>query len=217
MSNVLQLEQISVARTSTEQAILRLVEAIALGGLKSRQRLVEREVSEALGVSRVPVREAIKQLLADGVLEQMGPRRVCVADFSRQRVDELKDLRIAIEGLALSQTMERLKDQKRLLHSVEGLLQDMKSLPENCEPIEYGRVDLAIHRELLRLSGNRLVVHIWEGLANRILITFCKEWDSANSRLSEITLHEKLLADIKNGDPDEAHSIMRRHILSPVG
>nr|WP_254896839.1 GntR family transcriptional regulator [Amycolatopsis sp. Hca4] len=77
-----------------------LRERILTGRLRPGDRLVERELAEDLGVSRVPVREAIRSLEAEGFLVVQSPRRVVVRQLARVDVEELFDVREALEGLA---------------------------------------------------------------------------------------------------------------------
>ena len=79
-----------------------LRERIVTGVLRPGDRLVERDLAEDLGVSRVPVREAIRSLEADGFVVVQSPRRVVVRRLSRVDVEELFDVREALEVLATS-------------------------------------------------------------------------------------------------------------------
>src|SRR3982074_2382705 len=82
-------------------------ERIVTGVLRPGDRLVERDLAEDFGVSRVPVREAIRSLEADGFVMVQSPRRVVVRRLSRVDVEELFDVREALEVLATGLACQR--------------------------------------------------------------------------------------------------------------
>src|SRR5437899_11279298 len=84
-----------------------LRDRIISGRLAPGDRLVERDVAEEFGVSRVPVREAIRILLGEGFLTALSPRRIVVTRHDRKDVENLFDLREALEVLAARPAAER--------------------------------------------------------------------------------------------------------------
>ncbi|MQA98665.1 MAG: GntR family transcriptional regulator, partial [Streptosporangiales bacterium] len=79
-----------------EQICERLRDRIIAGELRPGHRLVERDLAEEFGVSRVPVGEAIRILISEGFLEALSPRRIVVRQLSRRDVVQLFDVREAL-------------------------------------------------------------------------------------------------------------------------
>src|SRR3954453_21872928 len=83
-----------------DQVCEELRDRIIAGRLQPGHRLVERDLATEFGVSRVPVREAIRILVGEGFVEALSPRRIVVKELSRRDVEELFDVREALEVLA---------------------------------------------------------------------------------------------------------------------
>ena len=96
------------AATLREQAYASLREALTVGKFMPGQKLTIRSIAGALGVSLTPVREALRRLVAEGAFEMRPNRSVRVPVMTRAKVLELRDIRLALEGLAAERAAERI-------------------------------------------------------------------------------------------------------------
>lgn len=210
------LSPIERARTTTDEVEERLILAIATGDKAFGDRITEAEVASALKVSRVPAREAMKNLLLRGVLVEGEHRGLRVSDYSAARIAELFELRLAIERIILEHAMREGRNREPMLKELEAIVDRMRSLAGSGDAVALSSVDLDFHRTVARYSGNELAAQIWEGLAQHLLIVFCRDWSSASDRTGEVRLHETLIEFIRNGSLDDLDAVLKLHFSEPA-
>jgi DNA-binding GntR family transcriptional regulator len=145
-------------RDSTEVAYLQLRKAIVRCEIPNGVQLSQRELSELLGVGRTPLREALRMLQREGLVEAEPNHRVRVADFSIPDLEQLYAMRISLEALAIRLTVPFLQADE--LRRLEGFLTEMAGLPT---PEEYERWEVphrAFHLGLVAHAGSRIVTMI---------------------------------------------------------
>ena len=114
-------------RDSTELAYLQLRRAIVRCDIPSGVQLSQRELSQLTGVGRTPLREALRMLQREGLVEAEPNHRVRVADFSIPDLEQLYAMRISLEALAIRLTVPLLQADE--LRRLEGFLTQMAGLP----------------------------------------------------------------------------------------
>ncbi|QWF77134.1 GntR family transcriptional regulator [Amycolatopsis sp. CA-230715] len=183
-----------------------LRERIVGGELKPGDRLVERELAEAFGVSRVPVREAIRSLESEGFVVVTSPRRVVVRQLDRTDVEELFDVREALEGLAagLAATRASRADLKRL----ERLLADAARATEAGRARRIAQLNTRFHDEIVAIAGNGLLTTVLDPLAGR-LRWLTRQNEHWHDLVSE---HEHLFEAIASGDRERAANCGSGHV-----
>ncbi len=210
------LSPIERARTTTDEVEERLILAIATGDKAYGDRITEAEIAAALKVSRVPAREAMKNLLLRGVLVENEQRGLRVSDYGDARTAELFELRFAIERIIFQHAMREGHDRKPLLDALAGIVDRMRALSGSGDAVALSSIDLEFHRAVARHSGNEMAAQIWEGLAQHLLILFCRDWVSASDRTGEVRLHETLVEYIRNGSLDDLDPVLKRHFSDPA-
>ncbi|WP_274627387.1 GntR family transcriptional regulator [Arvimicrobium flavum] len=204
-------------RTTADEVEERLILAIARGDKAAGERITEAEVAAALNVSRVPAREAMQKLQLRGILvggrDQRGLR---VADYSPRRIAELFELRLALETIIFQHVMRPGHDRAPLVGELDGIIKAMGSLSGSGDPVALGSVDLEFHRAVARHSENELAAQIWEGLAQHMIIVFCRDWADAADRTGEVQLHARLVEFIRNGDAADIPEQLLRHFTAPM-
>ncbi|RYE08057.1 MAG: GntR family transcriptional regulator [Hyphomicrobiales bacterium] len=210
------LSPIERARTTTDEVEERLILAIATGDKAFGDRITEAEIAAALKVSRVPAREAMKNLLLRGVLVEGEQRGLRVSDYSEARVAELFELRLAIEKIIFQHALRDGRDRAPLLEALAPILDRMRSLSGSGDAVALSTVDLDFHRTVAHHSGNELAAQIWEGLAQHMFIVFCRDWSTASDRTGEVQLHETLVEFIRNGSLKDLEAVLKRHFSDPA-
>ncbi|MHA6764228.1 GntR family transcriptional regulator [Streptacidiphilus sp. PAMC 29251] len=189
-----------------ERVQAELRERIVSGQLPPGSRLVERELAEAMGVSRVPVREAIRTLTAEGFVVALSPRRVVVRGLTSKDVDELFELREALEVFAAGLAAQRATPAE--LRALEDLL-DRAALATGKRVAEdITELNTRFHERILAMADNNLLAAALEPLEGRLrrLTRQNEHWDQL---LGE---HRQLLAAIASGDPDRARACALEHV-----
>lgn len=185
---------------------------ILSGELAGGERLLEDKLAEALGVSRNPVREAIRTLESTGLVEVV-PRRgayVCRPDLDEVR--QLLDLRAVLEGhaaeiLARSAPSEVIDRLRRLLDEGEAAAAEGNT-------VRAAEIHLAFHRTVEEAAGNPHLLQAIEPVRQRTELVFSMLLDDRSD--TGWDEHRTILDAIAAGDPDRARTSVRRHIESVV-
>ena len=171
-------------------------------------RLVERDLAEMFQVSRLPVREAIRVLHNEGLVEPLPSRGIVVKTLSRREINELFDIREALEVLATRQAAERIDDA-----AVRALRESIEASERSIAVGDLDAVHAAnsrFHDQILALSGNSLLQHTLEPLIARLHWLFRQIPD-----VEQLCAEHGVLCDaIGSGDPDAAAEAARSHVLS---
>ncbi|MDT7726352.1 MAG: hypothetical protein QOI21_2928 [Actinomycetota bacterium] len=189
-----------------ERVRKQLRERIVTGVLRPGDRLVERDLAEDLGVSRVPVREAIRSLEADGFVAVQSPRRVVVRQLSKVDVEELFDVREALEVLATEQACRRVDPPA--LRRLKGAITEAARALAAGNINEVAEANLLFHQEIVALAGNGLLSSMLHQLEDRLrwLYRQNEDWDRL---LQE---HRRLYEAIASGDPERARACSIEHV-----
>src|SRR3954452_5871469 len=133
----------------------RIVDAVAAGTLAPGQRLVEAEIAAALGVSRMPLREALKLLEAQGILSVTPRRGSFVVPFDEGRIGQICDARLALERLALRRAVPAFRPDPGLLAELDGLIGTMRQEAERRGWLWAHQGDLTLPRPIRAGAGAR--------------------------------------------------------------
>jgi len=156
-----------IARSSLpEAAAERLRTLIIEGELAPGARLNERELSERLGVSRTPLREAFRMLAADGLLVQLPNRGAQVVSLSREDARHAFEVMASLEGLAGELAAARVTDAD--LAELRALQAEMEQAHACHDLPNYYRVNRAIHGRINSLAGNPVLTHTFKTLNARL-------------------------------------------------
>lgn len=201
------------APSLAEQAADVIVTGISSGSLKPGQRLYEAELANQLRMSRVPLREALKILEAQGIVDSTAHRGTRVADFGEERVNQICEARIALERLAFAAAAPKVAADPALAARLDKRITRMESAAARLEWIEVSRADLEFHREVCRISGNEIVAKLWESLARHVFIVFGHEIrDERDAKI--MGPQHRLLHDLLvKGDARQLHAEIEHHIM----
>lgn len=149
-----------------EAAAERLRTLIIEGELAPGARLNERELSERLGVSRTPLREAFRMLAADGLLVQLPNRGAQVVALSAADVRHAFEVMATLEGLSGELAAGRVTDQDiELLHTMQV---EMEAAHARGDLPVYYRVNREIHDRINAIAGNPILTHTFKTLNTRL-------------------------------------------------
>ncbi|MFF4395679.1 GntR family transcriptional regulator [Streptomyces sp. NPDC001480] len=189
-----------------ERVLADLRQDIIAGRLRPGDRLVERELAERFGVSRVPVREAIRALVAEGFVLFETPRRTVVRRLTPTDVKELFELREALEVYAAGLAASRATPQA--LAELRELLARSATATETGDAETITDVNTRFHDRIRALAGNSLLISVMEPVDGRLrwLTRQNEEWPQL------LMEHRELYEAIASGDPDRARAHALRHV-----
>ncbi|SEG78678.1 DNA-binding transcriptional regulator, GntR family [Thermomonospora echinospora] len=196
----------------TDRVAGRIRDAIHEGRYPPGARLVERTLAAELGVSHIPVREALTRLTDEGLVERAPRRGARVATLSPRELEELSSLRIVLERFVVTRVQERLTavEEKELRRMVA-------SMRQAAVRGDYRRVfdlDQRFHERLWELADHRMLGEVVTGLRGRIsaflrAATAALEPDALERHAAS---HDELLEAITSGDAEIGRAEMTRHI-----
>lgn len=192
-----------------------LREAIATGDLKPGDRLVERDISARVGVSRGPIREAIKALEQEGLVVSHLYRGAEVANISQREVSEvLVPIRLAIERFAFREAFDRSERSESLLVELEKIVEQMESVaPDDDRAAErLADLDVAFHEAVIVASGHMHTLQIWRTILPRVRAHFLRDAPRHANPHEIPEQHRALLETLRSGDREAAERIVVEHI-----
>ena len=196
-----------------EQAADAIVTGISSGALKPGQRLFESELASLLNMSRVPLREALKILEAQGIVESIPHRGTRVALFGDDRVNHICQVRIALERIALASAARVYGEDPHRLSALDRIIETMEKAASRLEWIDVSKADLSFHREICRVSGNDIVQTLWETLARHVFIVFGHAIRDERDARGMGPHHRRLRDLLAAGDVPTLHREIEHHIL----
>ncbi len=200
----------------SDQAYLSVRKSIADGHFPPGTQLVEARLADELGISRGPVREALKRLLQEGLVVHRPYQGTFVREMSAVDVTNIYDVRVALESVAIRQLARQ-----------GGPTSDLKSLVDAMdEAARAGRIsDLmnlgySFHRTLCASSGNPLLIEFFDlmSLQARLALEFDTiEYLRKSDTQHFVQAHASLITAIEQGDEHAAAGALAHHILDDLG
>jgi DNA-binding GntR family transcriptional regulator len=197
------------AATAQQEAYIYLQDQIVSGALPGGGRLEVEKISQALGVSRMPVREAIRQLDAEGYVTIRPNRGAVVTSRTPEEVLELFEIRAVLEGLAMQRAIPNVTASA--LEDIEHELVRLRRL--EAHSVSWVEQHDRFHDLLCRLSGrSRLCMDIGRlRLAVRPYIRLYSNLH-ANPEIKGHE-HERIIEALRSGDGNRAERVMRAHVM----
>jgi DNA-binding GntR family transcriptional regulator len=195
-----------------DEILSRLRDYIVEGNIPDGARISERQLCEMLKVSRTPLREALKVLASEGLVELLPNRGARVRPLNADDIRELFDLMGGLEGLAGRLACERIADEEIL--KIEQLHHDMYGFYMRREMPGYFRMNQLIHQAIVAAAGNAALRATYESLAGRIRrVRFSANFAQKRERWSEaMREHELMLEALRRRAGSELSDILFQHL-----
>ncbi len=192
----------------SQQVRNHILARIASGALEPGDRIVEREIALELGVSSIPVREAIRELATTRVLEYTVHKGARVRQVSMVETVEALQVKAVLESLAARLAGPRLKDQlARLRSCVEPILESAR----RHDYIEFQNWNQAFHGAIVAASGNQILMRTWDSLAFEVRTRFIMDYLHVVDPVDLAREHEDVLEAIESGDTDRVAALLVTH------
>ena len=187
-------------------------EAIFRGDMAPGSHLSEVDLSEQLGVSRAPIREALLQLEAEGIVELVPNKGAFVRGLSYKEVEEIYTTRSLLEGYAAALAAEHASpaDINKIIKAAETAIQ-MAGTGDLWKTLD---ADFNFHRIVWNVSGHSLIESILEKLESQIRAFMVVQAPLFGELLNSVMDHQELAEAIGNGDSAAAREIMKTHITT---
>ena len=187
-----------------------LRQAILKGELEPGERLMEIQLAERLGVSRTPIREAIRKLELEGLVLMIPRKGAEVAKISETNLRDVLEVRRSLEELAIDLACQRMTEEE--LSELKKTEERFAKAIQTGEVMEIAQTDESYHEIIYNSTKNQKLVQILNNLREqmyRYRLEYIKDEDKRQILLVE---HEEILKAIKYRHVAEAKETMRAHI-----
>jgi DNA-binding GntR family transcriptional regulator len=192
-------------------ALKRAITAIDIYGHPDEVRLDERRLSQDLGVSRTPIREAMTLLEQEGFVRTRPRRGIYVVKKTKREIVEIITVMAALESMAARLAAERASDAE--IAELRRLMDEFRCGNEGERLDEYSDANIAFHQAIIRMSGCALLAEMTENLFIHMRairkITIHQENRAARS----ITDHMRIIEALERRDAELAERLAREHTL----
>ena len=205
------MTKVSDLKTIKETIYFTLKDEICNGQYFPGSQVQEQEIAGRFNSSRSPVREALKQLVADGLLEEFPNRGVFIRKYTEKDICDIFDLRIILEGYAIKKIDDNLTPGK--IVALNTLLSDLRKHHEENDVNKYIINDASLHHQIVVMCKNNPVISTYEKLSDMMrqfrIYTF-KDSDNFDKSLKD---HEEIINYLLDDDPRNAYEVNRTHLL----
>lgn len=187
-----------------------LRQAILTGELKPGERLMEIHLANKLGVSRTPIREAIRKLELEGLVTMIPRRGAEVAQITEKSMNDVLEVRRAMDALCTELACERISEEE--IQALKTASDNFAEAAKTKDVRKCAQADVAFHDIILKATGNMRLVQLVNNLAEQ-MYRYRFEYLKDVSRYSSLTEEHRLIFEsIKNRDKEAAIRAAELHI-----
>ena len=191
-----------------------LRQAILRGELKPGERLMEIQLANKLGVSRTPIREAIRKLELEGLVLMIPRRGAEVAEITEKSLRDVLEVRGALEELAVKLACQKITDEQ--IAELRAAEKEFEQALSSGDVTIYAEADVKFHDVIYRATDNQRLIQLLFNLREqmyRYRVEYLKREEAHGTLLIE---HKKIIETIANRDMDAAVDAVCQHIDNQV-
>ena len=191
-----------------------LRQAILRGELKPGERLMEIQLANKLGVSRTPIREAIRKLELEGLVLMIPRKGAEVAEITEKNMRDVLEVRKALEELAVQLACEKITDEE--IEEMKKAAEEFKMILKSRDITEIAEADVRFHDIIYMATDNQKLIHLLNKLREqmyRYRVEYLKNPDVHEQLTQE---HEEIVYHIKRREKVEATAVTCQHIDNQV-
>jgi DNA-binding GntR family transcriptional regulator len=183
--------------------------------LPAGTRLVEAGIAEDYGVSRATVRQALRDLANEGLVDISPRRHSMVTRMSPEDIQDICYARCVLETAAARDAVTNLP--RGFFDRLDALVQEMAGAAEAGDMQELVDMDTRFHREIVLASGRRRLADLWETMNGHMYALMRSSLDRQRLAMSEAAgRHRLVVTALASGDPDQIESVIHAHYLEPA-
>lgn len=195
-----------------DQAVERLREAITGGRIPPGTRLVEREVASLLGISRMPVHEALNVLEKEGLVVSRSDARY-VIELTQTDIEQLYQLRLVLERLAVELAARNTCASHQ--RALNALVRRMRKAASEQNSALYTQTDVDTHRTIWEQSGNQHLIRTLNGMIGPVFMFVATNAESYTWE-ETLALHEELVTCVNAGNEEAAVHSIEKHLQNAL-
>lgn len=194
-----------------ESLVAPLREMILQGELRPGEKVPEEQLCERFGVSRTPIREALKVLAAEGVLQILPHRGAIVARITEEQIEELFPIMASLERLAGILACTRASDAE--IARVRALHDRMMAHFEKGEEVEYLRHNRLVHESFFELAGNVTLSAFYQQILTRIHACRFVVRKSREHWAAAVVEHGQMIEALEARDGPRLGALLETHVM----
>src|SRR5690625_2808621 len=198
-------------RTRADTVRIRLTEEIVTGTLLPGARLDETSLAERFGVSRTPIREALRQLAASGLIESRPRQGAIVAQISIKEMVDLFEIMAELEGIAGRLAARRMTDSER--KELDQLVKDFEPYAKKNDRDKHQIMNRQFHFSIYNGSHNKYLITQATALYNRLTPYRLYELNRSGEVLRNYIEHTRIVDAIINREADAAYHLLKEHTM----
>jgi DNA-binding GntR family transcriptional regulator len=198
-------------RDKAYQALKQAITAADIYGQKEEIRLDERQLSQALGVSRTPIREAMTLLEQEGFLRTVPRRGVFIVRKTKKQIVEMIELWAAVESMAARLATHNASDLE--ISALRSMFDEFRTSTPAEHIQEYSQANIAFHQSIIRLSGSHLMGKTIENLFLHVRAIRRMTIAQSDRATRSIVDHMKIIEALERRDTELAERLVRQHSL----
>jgi DNA-binding GntR family transcriptional regulator len=198
-------------RNQAYQAIKEAITAANIYAHPSEIRLDERQLSQALGVSRTPIREAMTLLEQEGFLRTLPRRGVFIIRKTRREIVEMVHVWAALESMAARLATQRASDAE--IGRLRAMMAEFQVARPDEHMDEYSDANIAFHQAIIAMSGCDLIADITENLFLHVRAIRKVTISQDNRASRSIVDHMRIIEALEKRDTEAAERLVRQHTL----
>jgi len=197
-------------KTLHEEIANNLRELIMAGELQKGDKIKEDELCSSMGISKTPLREALRVLSVEGLIRLVPNRGSFVSTPTFEEIREMFGVMSVLEGVCAREAAEKMGEKD--LAILEKLHKKLEENYRRKAQREYIRINNQFHSFVQELAGNRTLNQIVNGLRKKILLYRYQSLNLPERFAQSIQEHRDLLEAFRKKDPKKAETLMRRHL-----
>jgi DNA-binding GntR family transcriptional regulator len=194
--------------TLQEKVTSNLRKAILKKTFEPGERLVQEDLATILGVSRMPIREALRRLEMEGLVELVPHKGAVVVEITKEDIEEVYDLRSLLESHAVAKSLDQIKDYE--INKLEQLMERMEKNIEDQQMDQFVDNNSLFHQTLRRGSSKRtemIIQQLWNGYPPYVPSLLPETMIKSHEE------HKLMLEAVKIKDKERLKQVMASHIL----
>lgn len=192
-----------------------MLSLILKGVLTPGQRINEPDVAARLGVSRVPVREALRELESSGLVVARKHAGVFVRQLAAPEIRDLYQLRALLDGFAGREAARCAADQKEALLAVlDQTIDAMKAATQERDVQRYYGENLRFHWAIVEATRNQSLIDTYRGIVQKLHLSRLKSLAHDFGMQTSIAEHAEIVLALRQGDPTRCEQLLAEHVGS---
>jgi len=195
-----------------DTAYEKLFHAIEIGEIGPGERLLEIELAKRFGVSRTPIREAIRKLESEGIIQHLPRVGAVVRQLGQPEIVELYEMRIVLEATAAEMAAQHASSAE--LETLDALNSDM--LGASDDPNTVAQINRQFHLCIVEAARNQFLKHCYHDLSNTLMLLGETTLDTAQRIQIVCAQHSDIITALQKRDPAQAAQMMRIHMQTSL-